>query len=187
MYAKIPAALTALSMLCGAAPAAAADYVIDTRQNLAFIHFKVSHLGFSYIVGRFNRVSGEYRYETGNPATARAEVSVETASIDSNDAQRDQLLRGESLLDAERFPTIRFQSTGYQPSNRGDRLTGNLTIRDVTRSVVFEVTQIGEGEDAEGAWRSGFYADTVIDASEFGLPDWVGDVEIEVNVEGIRR
>lgn len=67
------------------------------------------------------------------------------------------------------------------------KLTGDLTIHGVTKKVEIDVKQIGEGKDPWGGYRSGFQGDIMLKASDYGMPDWVGDVEIELIVEGIRQ
>lgn len=162
-------------------------YKIDTKGQHAFVHFKVSHLGYSYIVGRFNDFTGEFRHDMQNPGASKVNVTIDARSIDTNHAERDKHLRSDDFFNVDSHPTITFESTGFEVASNGHKLTGNLTIQGITRPVTIDVTHVGEGKDPWGGYRSGFHGQTVVKASEFGMPDWVGDVEIELNIEGIRE
>jgi len=177
----LSAALTIFSQ------AMAADYVIDKKGQHAFVNFKVSHLGYSYIIGRFNDFSGTFSHDASNPGASKTEVVINTRSIDTNHAERDKHLRSEDFFEVDKYPTITFNSTGYEASSSGDKLIGDLTIRGVTKPVTIDVVQVGEGKDPWGGYRSGFHGEVMLKAAEFGLPDWVGDVEVELNIEGVRQ
>ncbi len=81
----------------------AADYVIDTKGAHASINFKVSHLGYSFIKGRFNNFSGEFSYDPANIDASAVEVVVDTTSLDSNHAERDKHIRSSDFIDASKF------------------------------------------------------------------------------------
>ena len=111
-----------------------ADYLIDTKDAHAFIQFKISHLGYSWVLGRFNTFSGSFSYDEDDPDSSRVEVVVQTASIDTNHAERDKHLRGDKFLDVERYPEARFVSTSYTEKPDGSaQLRGNLTLHGVTQ------------------------------------------------------
>jgi polyisoprenoid-binding protein YceI len=148
----------------------ASDYVIDTEGGHAFIQFRISHLGFSWLVGRFNRFSGEFSYDENAPEKANIVVEIDTASIDTNHAERDKHLRDEEFLDVERFPKARFVSIGYRTAGEGKGvLTGKLTLRDVTRPLEIQVKRVGSGTDPWGGYRMGFEGTTMITLAEFGI------------------
>ena len=92
-----------------------------------------------------------------------------------------------NFLEVSKYPVILFESTVYIPGNQGDMLKGNLTFRGVTREIGIEVKHIGEGNDPWGGYRSGFEGEVTISAVDYGLPEWVGDIEIDLIVEGIRQ
>ncbi len=167
--------------------AMAASYVIDKKGQHAFVTFKASHLGYSYIIGRFNDFSGEFKHDASNPGASEVSVTINAQSIDTNHAERDKHLRSEEFFDVSKYPTITFASSAYQSMADSDKLIGDLTIRGVTKKVEIDVKQIGEGKDPWGGYRSGFQGDIMLKASDYGMPDWVGDVEIELIVEGIRQ
>lgn len=165
----------------------AASYVIDKKGQHAFVNFKVSHLGYSYIIGRFNDFEGAFEHDAANPGAAKVNVTINAKSIDTNHAERDKHLRSEDFFEVAKYPKITFDSTGYKAGSNGDKLMGDLTIHGVTKPVTINVKHIGEGKDPWGGYRSGFHGDIVLKAADFGMPDWVGDVEIELNIEGVRQ
>jgi polyisoprenoid-binding protein YceI len=135
----------------------AADYVIDTKGAHAFIQFRIPHLGYSLLLGRFNDFSGKFSYDEENPDAASVEVRIKTASIDSNHAERDKHLRGEDFLDVDNYPLAEFVSTGYRENpDRTAVLSGNLTLHGVTRQVQIAVEPVGQGPDPWGGYRMGF-------------------------------
>ena len=143
------------SVLFIAGPAMAADYKIDIPGQHAFITFKASHLGYSFVVGGFNDFDGSFSHDPANLGAAKVNVVIDAGSIDTNHAERDKHLRSDDFFDVDKHPTIRFDSTGYQPAAGGGKLTGNLTMLGVTRVVEIDVNHIGEGKDPWGGYRSG--------------------------------
>ncbi len=169
-----------------------ADYTIDTKGAHAFIQFHIKHLGYSWLVGRFNRFEGEFSYDEAKPEDARVEVTIKTASIDSNHAERDKHLREEEFLDVEQFPEARFVSTSYRDLGNGSgELNGELTLHGVTRPLVIAVTAIGAGDDPWGGYRRGFEGRTRFALADFGIKRNLGPASREVHlwlgVEGIRK
>ena len=180
----------ALFLLAGAVHAA--DYEIDTKGAHAFIQFHIKHLGYSWLVGRFNTFSGEFSYDEADPSTARVAVTIDTASIDSNHAERDRHLRDEEFLDVERYPEARFVSTAYRDLGDGrGELQGELTLHGVTRPITIDVTHIGAGPAPWGGHRRGFEGRTRFALKDFGIQRDLGPASQEVylwlGVEGIRR
>ncbi len=181
-----------LLFLSVAASVQAADYVIDTKGAHASINFKIKHLGYSWLLGRFNHFEGSFSYDEGNPAASRVEVIIDTASVDSNHAERDKHLRGEKFLDVEKFPTASFIGTSFKETGDGKAiLEGDLTLHGVTRSIAINVEQIGHGPDPWGGYRRGFSGTTTITLKDFAINYDLGpastQVEMFLSVEGIRR
>ena len=187
MFLKTIGAVIVAAAVTISTSAMAANYTIDKKGQHAFVNFKVSHLGYSYIIGRFNDFAGEFNHDANNPNASKVEVVIQTASVDTNHAERDKHLRSEDFFEVSKYPTITFKSTGYKASSSGDKLTGDLTIHGITRPVTIDVRHIGEGKDPWGGYRSGFEGAVTLKASDFGMPEWVGDVEIELNIEGTRN
>ena len=161
------------------------------------IGFWVRHLMVSKVHGRFSQWSGSLEFDEQDPGASRVTVSIEAASIDTREASRDAHLRSPDFLDAERFPQITFTSSSVT-RKAGDLLvTGELTIRGVTRPVQLGVEYSGRVTDPWGGERLGFSAKTAINRSDFGLA-WnqvleaggvvVGDrIEISLEVEAVRH
>lgn len=172
--------------------AQAADYVIDTKGAHAAIQFRIKHLGYSWLSGRFNDFGGSFSYDEASPDASKVEVSIRTASIDSNHAERDKHLRSKDFLDVEKYPEARFVSTGYKENGDDTALlSGNLTLHGVTRPVQIMVTQIGHGPDPWGGYRRGFQGTTSLKLADFGIDYDLGpasrEVELTLMVEGIRQ
>lgn len=168
------------------------DYVIDTKGAHAFVQFHIKHLGYSWLVGRFNTFSGEFSYDENNPQSAKVNVIIETASVDSNHAERDKHLRDEDFLEVGKYPQARFVSTAYRPTGEGSGvLEGEFTLHGVTRPISIDVTHIGAGADPWGGYRRGFEGRTKFALADFGIKKNLGPASKEVHlwlgVEGIRK
>lgn len=180
-----------IMMLAGAAlSAAAAEYKIDPAHS--FIQFKTNHLGFSWLVGRFNTFDGTFNFDpSAGPGAQAIELVIDTTSIDSNHAERDKHLRSADFLDVSKFPTATFKSTGYEGDENGGVLSGDLTLMGVTKPISFEVRKIGEGEDPWGGYRAGFEGQYTLTRADFGMDYNLGpaaeQVELDLLIEGIRQ
>ncbi|MEO1067372.1 MAG: YceI family protein [Pseudomonadota bacterium] len=179
----------ALSLSLSSA-AFAESYVIDTEGAHAAINFKTLHLGYSFLTGRFDVFTGSFDFDPTNPESAKVSVEIETNSLNSNHGERDNHLRSADFFDVTNHPKATFVSTGVKKT--GDKtaiITGDLTIRGVTKSVDLDVTYIGGGDDPWGGFRQGFTGTTSIVPADFGMPHPVakGTVELALEVEGIRK
>jgi polyisoprenoid-binding protein YceI len=173
-------------------PAQAEDYVIDTDGAHAYIQFKIKHLGYSWLGGRFNKFGGTFSFDENNPSAAKISVEIDPASIDSNHAERDKHLRGADFLHVEKYPAARFISTSFKDLGNGKgQLSGNFTLRGVTRPLTIDVEQIGHGPDPWGGYRRGFHGTTEIRLADYGIDYDLGPasqtVLLELSVEGVRR
>ncbi len=162
------------------------------------VEFAVRHMMISTVKGHFTDVSGTVTVAGDDLAGGRAEVEVGIASVETREPARDTHLRSADFFDAERFPRMTFRSRKVE--RLGDeelRVTGDLTIRDVTRELVLDVTAEGWGKDPWGNERAGFTARGRLRRSDFGLT-WnqaletggvlVGDdVKIGIDVELIKQ
>ncbi|WP_111642297.1 YceI family protein [Marinimicrobium alkaliphilum] len=175
-----------------ALPATAADYKIDTDGAHAFINFKVNHLGFSWLTGRFNDFDGDFTWDADKPEESQITVNIRTNSVDSNHSERDRHLRSDDFLHVERYPTATFVSTAVH-AGEGDELTivGDLTLHGTTRSITIDAEKVGEGEDPWGGQRVGFKGTTEFVMADFGMDYDLGPqsrtVYLELHVEGIRQ
>lgn len=189
---KLVAILAVSSLGLTALPAMADKYVIDTDGAHASINFKVSHLGFSWLLGRFNDFSGEFTYDADNLSDSSVNVTINTRSLDSNHSERDRHLRSDDFIDAAKFPQATFVSTEVIPGD-GDKfqLVGDLTLHGVTRSITIDAKKVGEGEDPWGGHRVGFAGKTEFKAKDFGMEYDLGPeaetVYMDLHIEGIRQ
>lgn len=169
----------------------AGDYTLD--QDHAALLFKVSHLGFANYVGRFERFDVSLDFDADNPEAARVDAVIDMASLDVANDPFANTLMGPSWFDAGAFPETLFRSTGIEIT--GDNtgvVTGELTMRGVTRPVTMDVTFNGGGYDRlRGAYVIGLSAQSEIDRREFGVDRFAGlvgnKVTLEIEAEFLRR
>jgi len=162
------------------------------------IGFSVRHMVVSKTRGRFTKWNGQIRFDPESPSSSSVEVNIDPASIDTADAQRDEHLRSSDFFDVEKYPTASFRSTKVEDlGGHHYRITGDLTVHGITKSVVLESTFEGSGKDPWGGERAGFIASTSIDRKEFGL-EWnkaldtggllVGEkVELSLEIEAVKQ
>ena len=186
------AAVVALAMTAGLAlPASADDYTIDSKGAHASINFRVKHLGFSWLTGRFNTFTGTFAYDAAAPEKSSVKVDIDTASVDSNHAERDKHLRSPDFLDVAKYPKASFVSKSVTPKAEGKAtIVGDLTLRGVTKEVAIEAEPVGSGADPWGGFRQGFQGTTVLKLADFGIPKNLGpaskEVELTLHVEGVK-
>jgi len=180
--------LTTGFLLALASPLWAADYKVDGTHS--FVEWRVQHLGYSWLYGRFNDISGDFSWDESNPAAAVIKIEIDTASLDSNHALRDKHLRGSKFLNVKQFPKATFVSTGFVGDAKGGSLSGDFTLHGITKRISFDVEKLGEGPDPWLGYRAGFIAKTVIDRRDYGIDEALGPmsnlVELELGVEGVR-
>jgi polyisoprenoid-binding protein YceI len=184
--------LTLATTLLSPTFAAEERYLIDTEGAHAFVQFRIKHLGYSWVYGRFNDFRGTFTYNEEDPSMSRVEVVIETASIDSNHAERDKHLRGEDFLDVAEYPEATFKSTSYKETGLNKAtLIGELILRGVTKPVTLDVHRIGNGPDPWGGYRRGFEGTTTLKLADFGIVKDLGpaarEVQLTLSVEGIRQ
>ncbi|MEO8577624.1 MAG: YceI family protein [Gemmatimonadales bacterium] len=134
------------------------------------VEFAVKHLMISTVKGRFAEVTGQLKGDITNPNSFELDVTIDTASVDTRQAQRDAHLRSPDFFDAEQWPSIRFVGTRIEGNVAAEfSLFGDITIRDVTREIELRVTNEGSVVDPWGGSRVGFSAKTKLDRRDFGL------------------
>lgn len=165
---------------------AADEYEIDPLH--CSVSFKVSHLGLSWIHGRFNQVSGGFNLSSKSPSFS---LAIQADSIDTNNSKRDEHLRSPDFLDVKQFPTISFKTTSARKTEQGYELEGKFTLHGVTKPMKF--TLIG-GEIAEfpkGVERTGFTTQLTIARSAYDMDQMLeaiaDDVHIEISFEGTKK
>jgi polyisoprenoid-binding protein YceI len=172
------------------------SWSLDTSHST--VGFRVRHMVVSKVSGRFTRWSGTLQLGGRNLQDSRVDVSIDVASIDTGVEKRDAHLRSPDFFDAARFPRIAFRSARVDSAGEDRyRVTGDLTIRGVTRPVALDVEFGGRTKDPWGGERVGFTARAALDRREFGLT-WnqaletggvlVGEkVEIELELEAVKQ
>ncbi|WP_022942416.1 YceI family protein [Psychromonas hadalis] len=168
----------------------AADYKIDTSGAHASVNFKVSHLGYSFIQGRFNTFSGNFSFDANNVEASKVAVSIDTSSLDSNHAERDKHLRSADFINASKFSTATFVSNKVVKNADGSlAISGDLTLHGVTKNITLQTQFIGEGSDPWGGYRAGFEATTRLQLKDFGITVMGASsyVDMDLHVEGIKQ
>ena len=183
-------AATSCALCIVGARAMADDYQIDSAHS--FVEFRIQHLGFSWLHGRFNRLSGMFTYDPANPAASRVSVEIDPASVDTNHAERDKHLReNEGFLEVAQYPKVGFKSTKYTGTSDSGTLEGLLTLHGVTKPIKIAVERIGEGTDPWGGYRAGFEGTVTLTRKDFGIDYNLGPaaetVELILGIEGIRQ
>ena len=141
------------------------------------IGFVARHAMVTKVRGSFNEIEGTAVLDGANPANSHAEVTIKAASIDTRNAQRDEHLRSNDFLAMQEHPEITFTSTGArQVDDTTFELTGDLTIRGVTKSVTIPFTFEGAATDPFGNLRAGFEGSVVINRKDWGV-NWNAALE----------
>ncbi len=172
-----------------------------TQWNIDLAHsgvtFSIRHMVVSRVRGRFAKFDGVVTLDDDDLTRSSVEATVDASSIDTGTEQRDAHLKSADFFDVEKYPTLSFRSTRVEKlADDRVRVVGELTIRDVTREIAFDVESGGRAKDPWGNERVGFVATATLDRKDFGLK-WnqaleaggvlVGDrVDIELDVQAVR-
>ena len=144
------------------------DWRVDKGHSAML--FTVRHLVISEVVGKFNDWEMKVTSTKDDWSDATVEATAKIISLNSDNERRDNHLKSGDFFDAEKFPEMKFVSTKFEKNADGKfKITGNLTIKDVTKQVVFEGEILGKLTDARMGTRVGWKATTEIDRFEFGL------------------
>ncbi len=169
-----------------AQPLLAADkYEIDSVHSN--IGFSVKHLMVSTVLGHFNDYTGAIEFDKSDDAAFKADVTIQTQSIDTNNENRDKHLRNADFFDAEKYPTITFQSKKLTAAGDGYEIVGDLTMHGVTKEITIPVTIAGPVKGPSGADVIGLSGTTTINRQDFGI-SWnkgldSGGLVVEDNVK----
>lgn len=166
----------------------AGNYAIDASHTS--VNFRVDHMGYSKILGRFGDVSGTLA--VSEQGSGKLNVIINTASVDTNHDKRDDHLRSPDFFNAKQFPEITFTSAlKINGNTEKQQLNGEVEILGVKRPVLLTVQKGKEGNDPWGLYRIGYSASTILKRSEFGMDfmsGGIGDaVEIEIQLEAIKQ
>ncbi len=171
-----------------------ATYTIDKSHSE--IEFQVRHL-VTKVRGRFDDFEGTLEFDDGNPGGSSVSVTVQAASIDTNEKDRDTHLRSADFFDVEQFPTLTLASKTVSGGGESYTVVGDLTIHGTTKEVTLPATFLGNAKDPWGNTRVGFEAELTVNRRDFGL-NWnaaleaggflVGDeVKIFLSVQAIAQ
>ena len=186
----LTAALATVAIALSASAGRAAEYRIDPAHS--FVQFRISHIGFSWMVGTFDKVSGSFAFDpAAGPAGQKISVEIDAASVDTSHAERDKHLRSADFLNVRKFSKATFVSTGYEGDARGGTMKGKLTLMGVTKPIAIVVKKVGEGKDPWGGYRAGFEGTATLSRTAFGAGMNLGpasdSVQFFLSVEGIRK
>ncbi|MBU0859631.1 MAG: YceI family protein [Alphaproteobacteria bacterium] len=187
-FAATTALIAGLTFAAATAQAAPVKYEFDKAHTQ--ITFSVNHLGFSFSQGRFTDFDGHFMFDQETPANSSVEVAIEADSVYMGTDAWDEHVENADFLDAEKFEKITFKSTKIDVTGADTaNITGDLTIKDVTKPVVLatKLNKVG-AHPMSGKQHAGFSATTTIKRSEFGvnygLPNVGDDLMIRIEVEG---
>lgn len=169
---------------------------IDTTHSQ--VTFSVKHMMVSTVKGNFHVFGGKLDIDEANPANSWVEAEADVKSVNTRDENRDNHLRSGDFFDAESHPTISFKSKKVEPAGDNEyRVLGDLTIRGVTKEVLFNAEYSGQVKDPYGNQRAGLSAKTAISRKDFGMTfngllesggAIVGDkVTIEIDLEATKE
>jgi polyisoprenoid-binding protein YceI len=160
------------------------------------VEFSAKHLMITTVKGRFTDVEGFIHADDKDIKNSSVEATLKAATIDTRTEQRDNHLRSADFLEVEKYPEIKFRSTRIEGSKQEFKLTGDLTIRGVTRPITLDVTFEGQTKDPWGGERVGFSASGKLDRRDFGLTWNVmleaggmtvsNDIKINIEVEAVK-
>ena len=172
--------------LFASAQAAVETYKIDPVHSS--VGFTIRHF-FTNVPGTFTKFSGTIVVDRANLENSTVEAKIEVASVDTRNGMRDDDLRSDKFFSAVKLPAITFKSTSWKKTGEDTfDVTGDLTIRDVTKEVVLKTKSLGFGPGMKGAMLSGWEASTTLNRNDFGItayPKVLGDdIAVTITIEG---
>lgn len=194
------AAIVGLALLAGpaladddvsmdASQAPSGTYRLETAHSQVL--FSIRHIGLTDYYGRFDKMSGTLNFNAGEPEHSAVSVTIDTGSVDTPSARLNDTLKSADVFDTEKFEDATFKSTAMTRSDASHgTITGDLTIRGVTKTVTLNVTFLGtEKNPLDDSRVLGFHGETTIKRSDFGMTGmiWeplVGD-DIEIIIEAL--
>jgi polyisoprenoid-binding protein YceI len=159
-------------------------YKLETGHSLVL--FSIMHMGLTDYYGRFDKLSGHLNFVATQPEKSSTEITIDTTSIDTPSDQLNNELRGTSVFSTQQFPTATFKSTSIERTGPDSgKMTGDLTIKGVTKPVVLDVTFTGgEQNPLKNSYALGFHASVTVKRSDFGMTSmmWSPFVGDDVNL-----
>jgi polyisoprenoid-binding protein YceI len=185
-----------LLLAAASAPLLAADaYTVDKNHSDA--SFTIRHFA-SKVHGRFANFEGAIQADPAKPETSSVSFQIQSASIDTNNPDRDKHLRSADFFDAEKYPQITFQSTKITPAGKDKYdVTGTLTMRGVSKQITLPVVFLGTAKDPGGNERASFELSTKLNRKDFGI-NWnkaldgggfmlSDDVDVTIDLETVKK
>jgi len=156
------------------------------------VEFSAKHLGMMTVRGHFAEVTAGGEIDVEHPERSRVEATINTASIRTHNETRDNDLRSSNFLEVDKFPTLTFKSTRIEPAGEDRyKMSGDLTIKGVTKPVTLDVVKYGEFTDPQMGHRIGYAAETQINRRDFGMTfsmmldgKFIVSNEVQINIEG---
>ncbi len=175
-----------------AATAAVETYTIDPVHSA--VGFSIRHF-VAKVPGKFSKFSGTITVDRENLAQSSAEATIDVASVNTDNQKRDDHLRAADFFDAAKYPTMKFKSKSWKKTGENTfDVSGDLTLKDVTKEVILKVTALGFGPGMGGAQLSGWEATTTIDKKQWNIKDPAmldaalgDDVTITINIEAAMK
>jgi polyisoprenoid-binding protein YceI len=182
--------LSSLLAVAGATSARADNYKIDPVHSA--ILFKAGHFGVGNIYGRFDSFSGDFVFDPNDPSKDSVKLEISTDSVDSNAPDRDKHLKSPDFLNSKQFPTATFKSTAVKKvDDKNYEVTGDFTLRGLTKPVTVAVQVIGTGAGPKGETRLGTESKVTLKRSDFDvkalLPAVADEVQLIIAVEAIKQ
>jgi polyisoprenoid-binding protein YceI len=181
-------AVFALAVGSTASTRAADTYTVDNVHTS--VYFKIRHLGISSVYGRFNKVAGKFTVDKENPGKSSFALTITIDSVDTGNKMRDGHLKSGDFFNAKQFPLLKFKSTKVKAVKGGYRVTGNLTLHGVTKSISFTLQGGKQAEFPPKVKRIGFTTELTLKRSDFGMKKMLnalGDkVTVGIGMEGVK-
>jgi polyisoprenoid-binding protein YceI len=143
------------------------DYTLDVSHSR--LGFVARHAMVTKVRGQFGAFEGTAHIDEKDPSASKVDLTIQVASVETGSADRDGHLKSGDFFDAETYPTITFVSTDVKRDGSDWAITGDLTIKDVTKSVTIDFEQTGSAQDPFGNVRVGFEGETTINRKDWGL------------------
>jgi len=177
-------------VLAGTTVAQADSFKIDPVHSA--IIFKIGHFGVGNVYGRFDTFSGTFALDQSDPSKDTVNVEIKTDSVDTNAPDRDKHIKSPDFFNAAQFSTATFKSTSVKKiDDKTYEITGDFTLRGITKPLVLNVQAIGSGPGPKGESRSGWEATAKLKRSDFEvktfLPAVSDEVSLLIAVEGIKQ
>lgn len=179
----------ALTLLTSSSVFAKAEkFEIDPTHS--FVQFKASHMGFSWLLGRFNDVEGVLMFDDQDISKSSIKVTINTASLDSNHAKRNKHLTSDDYIDAGKYPKATFNSTAVSQQGEDILITGDFMFHGITKSMTIVAQEVGAGKDPWGGFRRGYEGKLAFDKTDFGMKGKPGSasnsIQLSLFIEAIK-